>query len=216
MRSKKEIKNLMEILEREYPEARCSLDHENPLELLVATILSAQCTDERVNQVTKGLFKKYRRAEDYARAPLAELEEDVRPTGFYKNKAKSLQKLGQALVDNHDGRVPRSLEEMVKLPGVGRKTANVVLATAFGLPGVTVDTHVGRLAQRLGLTPNTDPVKIEFDIMAQVPKEKWDRFSLQLIAHGRRTCAARKPKCPACPLLDLCPHGKAGQAGTTP
>ena len=208
MRNKKDVNKIMAALDKLYPEVQCSLDHRNPLELLVAVILSAQCTDERVNIVTRDLFKKYKNADDYARVPLPELEEDVRSTGFFRNKAKSIKGLGQALLERHQGQVPRTLEEMVKLPGVGRKTANVVLATAFGIPGITVDTHVGRLSQRLGLTENKDPVKIEFDLMEQIPKAKWDRFSLQLIAHGRHICQSRKPKCPDCPLLKICPHGR--------
>ena len=208
MRSKADIKKIINILDQTYPEVRCSLDHDDPLQLLVATILSAQCTDERVNIVTKDLFKKYRTAEDYGQAPLEELEEDIRSTGFFRNKAKSIKGLGQALAERHQGNVPPSLEKMVKLPGVGRKTANVVLATAFGIPGITVDTHVGRLSQRLGLTENKDPVKAEFDLMEQIPKDRWDRFSLQLIAHGRQVCSSRKPDCLSCPLLKLCPTGK--------
>jgi endonuclease III len=197
----------MRLLDEHYPDAQCSLKHSNPLELLVATILSAQSTDVRVNIVTRDLFKKYKNAHDYAAASLSELEQDIHSTGFFRNKAKSIKALGQTLLDRHDGQVPRTLDEMVKLPGVGRKTANVVLATAFGIPGITVDTHVGRLSQRLGLTDNKDPVKIEFDLMDQIPGKKWDRFSLQLIAHGRKICLARKPGCPSCPLHTLCPFG---------
>ena len=208
MRKKSEIKKILEVLDQEYPRAACSLDHSNPLELLVATILSAQCTDERVNQVTPDLFKKYRLAEDYAETPLAELEEDIRPTGFFRNKAKSIKGLGRALADRHQGRVPADLEELVRLPGVGRKTANVVLGTAFSVPGIVVDTHVSRIAGRLGLTEKKDPVKIEFDLMEQIPEASWVKFSHQLIAHGRKTCTARKPKCPTCPLLKLCPFGQ--------
>jgi endonuclease-3 len=207
MRTKTDVKKILDILDRSYPDVKCSLDHANPLELLAATILSAQCTDERVNIVTKNLFQKYKSAKDYAKVSLEELEQDVRPTGFYKNKAKSLKNLGQALVEKHGGRVPKTMEEMVELPGVGRKTANVVLATAFGIPGLTVDTHVKRVAGRLGFTDKEDPVKIEFELMDQIPKEKWDKFSLQLINHGRKICQARKPKCPECPLLKLCPFG---------
>lgn len=212
MRSKADIRKIMDILDKDYPDVKCSLDHQNPLELLVATILSAQCTDERVNLVTKDLFEKYRTSDDYAGATQEQLEEDIRSTGFFRNKAKSIKALGQALSDRHGGQVPASLEEMVKLPGVGRKTANVVLATAFGIPGITVDTHVNRLSNRLGLTEKKDPVKIEFDLMAQIPKKKWDRFCLQLISHGRKVCAARKPKCNQCRLFKLCPYGQENQA----
>jgi endonuclease-3 len=209
MRSKADVKKILAILKKTYPEARCSLDHHTPLELLVATILSAQCTDEQVNQVTPALFKKYPTASHYAQAEPAALEEDVRPTGFFRNKARSIKALGQALEAEHGGRVPASLEALVKLPGVGRKTANVVLGTAFGLPGVVVDTHVARISQRLALTENQDPVKIEFDLMKQLPKETWVSFSHQMIAHGRTLCKARKPDCPRCPLLALCPFGQA-------
>jgi endonuclease-3 len=202
------VKKIMAALDSLYPQVSCSLNHGNPLELLVATILSAQCTDERVNQVTGTLFEKYRRVEDFAEATLEELEEDIRSTGFFRNKAKAIKGLAQRLVADHGGQVPASLEELVELPGVGRKTANVVLATAFGIPGITVDTHVGRISQRLGLTENKNPVKIEFDLMEQIPREKWDRFSLQFIALGRNICMARKPECPRCPLLKLCPFGQ--------
>ena len=207
MRSAAEVKKIMAVLDGLYPSVSCSLNHVNPLELLVATILSAQCTDERVNQVTEPLFKKYRGVEDFAGAPLEELEDDIRSTGFFRNKAKAIKGLAGRLLEKHGGVVPASLEELVELPGVGRKTANVVLATAFGIPGITVDTHVGRLSQRLGLTENKDPVKVEFDLMEQIPRKKWDRFSLQLISLGRDICRARKPDCPRCPLLDLCPYG---------
>ncbi len=174
----------------------------------MATVLSAQCTDERVNQVTKNLFKKYQAAADYANGPLSELEEDIRPTGFFRNKAKSLKNCGAALVEKYEGEVPNSLEELVKLPGIGRKTANVILGTAFNTPGIVVDTHVGRITQRIGLTRQRDPVKIEFDLMDLIPQEKWTVFSHQLIQHGRKICNARKPKCSECPLLEHCDHGQ--------
>ena len=212
MRTKSDVKKIMAVLDKEYPDVKCSLDHKNPLQLLVATILSAQCTDERVNIVTKALFKKYKKSSDYAEANLKELEEDVRSTGFFRNKAKNIKELNRVLTAKYKGQVPKTQKEMVELPGVGRKTANVVLATAYGIPGITVDTHVGRLSQRLGLTENKDPVKIEFDLMEQIPKEQWDRFSLQLIAHGRAVCQSRKPQCPLCPLLKLCPFGNENSA----
>ena len=161
-----------------------------------------------MNIVTRDLFEKYVRARDYAKASLEELEEDIRSTGFFRNKAKSIKGLGQALVEKHGERVPDKLEELVKLPGVGRKTANVVLGTAFNIPGITVDTHAGRIARRLELTENKDPVKVEYDLMEQIPKNKWTRFSHQVIAHGRKICSARKPKCLECPLLTLCPFGR--------
>ncbi|MGC2434918.1 MAG: endonuclease III, partial [Desulfobaccales bacterium] len=190
---------ILKLLDEHYPQVHVTLDFRNPLELLVATILSAQCTDERVNRVTPALFARYASAADYGRAPLEELERDIYQTGFYHNKAKSLKALGQALAEHHRGQVPASLEELVKLPGIGRKTANVVLGNAFGIPGIVVDTHCGRVSQRLGLTGAKDPVKIEFDLMDLVPKERWTRFSLQLIWHGRAICTARDPKCPRCP-----------------
>ena len=192
-------------LKSEYPQVRTALNFSNPLELLIATILSAQCTDERVNQVTLRLFNKYRVAQDYAKADLAELEEDIRSTGFYHNKARNIKACCRTLVEKHGGQVPKSQEDMVKLEGVGRKTANVVLGSAYGIPGITVDTHVKRLAQRLGLTSHSDPVKIEFDLMGLIPQEEWSDFSLRLIAHGRRVCVARKPKHLQCCLADICP-----------
>jgi endonuclease-3 len=204
----KDMDAILDRLDENYPEAKISLDFSNPLELLVATVLSAQCTDERVNQVTKKLFKKYQTAADYADSPLEELEEDIRPTGFFRNKAKSLKNCGAALVEQHQAEVPDSLEELVKLPGIGRKTANVVLGNAFNTPGVVVDTHVGRISQRLGLTQQRDPVKIEFDLMERIPQEKWTLFSHQLIQHGRSVCKARKPQCTECPLLKHCDFGQ--------
>jgi endonuclease III len=199
---------ILQLLDEHYPRVHVTLDFRNPLELLVATILSAQCTDERVNRVTPAIFAKYPSAADYARAPLEELERDIYQTGFYHNKARSLKGLGQALVEQHRGQVPASLEELVKLPGIGRKTGNVVLGNAFGIPGIVVDTHCGRVSQRLGLTRAKDPVKIEFDLMPLVPKERWTRFSLQLIWHGRAICTARDPQCPRCPLLPYCDYGR--------
>jgi len=208
VRKKTEVKKILAVLDQEYPEAECTLDFKNSLELLMATILAAQCTDERVNKVTVDLFQKYRTAKDYASCEKSELEEDIRSTGFFRNKAKSIQALGQALTDQYKGQVPASLEELIKLPGVGRKTANVVLGTAFGIPAMVVDTHVSRVAARLGLTDEKDAVKIEFDLVKQIPEEKWVVFSHQVIAHGRSVCKARKPDCPNCPLLKLCPFGK--------
>ena len=201
-----------EILERlklEYPDSRCALDHRNPLELLVATILSAQCTDKRVNMVTPELFERYPTAADYADAELSELEELIRSTGFFRNKAKSLKGLGQALVDEHDGEVPARMDALVKLPGTGRKTANVVLGNAFGIDeGVVVDTHVGRISRLLGLTGETDPVKVERDLMELVPRSHWTLWSHLLIDHGRAVCVARRPDCGNCVLADLCPSAE--------
>ena len=193
-------------LKAEYPEARTELDWSNPLELLVATILSAQTTDVQVNRGTESLFAKYRKAEDYADADPDVLEEDIRPTGFYRNKARSLQGMAGALVEEHGGEVPRTMAELVALPGVGRKTANVVLGNAFGVnEGIVVDTHVRRVSNRLGLTDNRDPIKIEQDLIKVVPDEDRTIFSHLLIFHGRRTCKARKPDCPNCVLNDICP-----------
>jgi endonuclease-3 len=193
-------------LRSEYPDARTELVWRTPLDLLVATILSAQCTDVRVNKVTPGLFERYRTAEDYAGVQQETLEEEIRSTGFYRNKAKSIQGMSRGLLENHDGHVPRSLEELVKLPGVGRKTANVVLGDAFGAPeGVVVDTHAKRLSRRLGFTEQDDPEKVERDLIQSVPEEDWAAFSHLLIFHGRNVCKARKPDCPACVLNDICP-----------
>lgn len=196
-------------LKAEFPDARTELDWKNPLELLVATMLSAQTTDVQVNKVTENLFAKYRTAEDYAHADPTDLEEDIRPTGFYRNKARSLQGMASALVEEHGGEVPNTMQELVALPGVGRKTANVVLGNAFGVDeGIVVDTHVRRVSGRLGLTENKDPVKIERDLMKVVPEGDWTVFSHLLILHGRRTCKARKPDCPNCILNDICPSAQ--------
>jgi endonuclease-3 len=189
-----------------YPDAHCELVYSNPLELLVATILSAQCTDKRVNLVTKDLFKRCRTAEDYASIPQEELEAIVRSTGFYRNKAKNLRAMGAALVARHGGEVPSTLEALAALPGAGRKTANVVLGNAFSKnEGVVVDTHVGRLSQRLGLTSFQDPIRIEQDLIKLFPRDSWTDLSHWLIFHGRRRCPARKPDCPHCELQDICP-----------
>jgi endonuclease-3 len=196
-------------LKAEFPDARTELDWKNPLELLVATMLSAQTTDVQVNRVTQTLFAKYRTAEDYAHADPTELEEEIRPTGFYRNKARSLLNMADALVEEHGGEVPNTMQELVALPGVGRKTANVVLGNAFGVDeGIVVDTHVRRVSGRLGLTENKDPVKIEQDLMKVLPVEDWTVFSHLLILHGRRTCKARKPDCPNCVLNDICPSAR--------
>ncbi|MCX8156070.1 MAG: endonuclease III [Verrucomicrobiae bacterium] len=200
------VARLCAALRATYPDAHCELNYTNPLELLIATILSAQCTDARVNQVTAILFQKYRCAADYARAPQAELEKDIQSTGFYRNKAKSIQAACRALVERHGGEVPRTMEELTALAGVGRKTANVVLGNAFGLnEGIVVDTHVSRLAARLQLTPEKDPEKIERELMELVPRAEWTRFSHWLIWHGRRRCSARKPDCAHCEIRAHCP-----------
>ncbi len=200
------ISEVISRLKDEYPDARTELNWENSLELLVATMLSAQTTDIRVNMVTEKLFEKYRTAADYAGADPAELEADIRPTGFYRNKARSLQGMARALLDEHGGEVPRTMAGLVSLPGVGRKTANVVLGNAFGVDeGVVVDTHVRRVSGRLGLTAEKDPEKIEQDLLGVVPEGERTLFSHLLIFHGRRVCKARKPDCPGCVLSDICP-----------
>jgi len=209
----KRVKEIITLLSKDIPDSTIALKFSNPFELLIATILSAQCTDIKVNQVTEHLFKKYRSAKDYAGAALTEIEEDIRPTGFYRNKAKSIQKCCQELVARFGGEVPKTLDELVTLPGVGRKTANVVLGNAFNIPGIVVDTHVQRLTQRIGLTKNEDPVKIEFDLMEIVPREEWTHFSNLLVWHGRRTCIARKPLCPACAIRKLCDYGSKTTKG---
>ncbi len=193
------------ILREIFPEVKTQLFHQNPFQLLVATILSAQCTDKQVNQVTPILFKHLKSPTDFAAASQKSIEKWIRPTGFFHNKAKNIKNCAKVLLDRHDGQVPQTLEELVKLPGVGRKTANVVLGAAFGIPGVVVDTHVGRISNRLGLTENKNPVKIEFDLMQLIPRRDWNDFCLRLIFFGRSTCTARKPKCPQCPLVKLCP-----------
>jgi endonuclease-3 len=205
--NQKRVKEIIKLLSKEIPDSTIALRFSNPFELLIATILSAQCTDTKVNQVTQDLFKKYRSAKDYAGANLTELEENIRPTGFYHNKAKSIQKCCQELLAQFRGDVPKTLDELVTLPGVGRKTANVVLGNAFATPGIVVDTHVHRVSQRIGLTKNDDPVKIEFDLMEIVPKEEWTHFSNLLVWHGRRTCVARKPLCTTCAIRKVCDFG---------
>jgi len=201
------LKKIMAGLAKAYPDAHCELDHTNPLELLIATILSAQCTDKRVNVVTAELFRKYRTAADYAQAPLPELEQAIKTTGFYHNKAKSIKACCQSLVEQHGGKVPRTMEALVELGGVGRKTANVVLGNAFNQNvGIVVDTHVARLAHRLGLTWQTDAVKIEAELMELVPQDRWTLFAHWLIWHGRRRCYARNPDCPNCEIKAACPR----------
>jgi len=197
---------IIRALKKTYPQATCALNHASPFELLIATILSAQCTDERVNIVTANLFRKYRKPEDYLTVSREELERDINSVTFFRNKAKSIQEASRLLIEKHNGQIPQTLEELVELPGVGRKTANVVLGTAFGIPtGVVVDTHVSRVSQRLGLTENTQPEKIEADLIELLPKKEWIDFSHRLIWHGRRVCQARKPMCENCSLEKFCP-----------
>jgi endonuclease-3 len=208
--AKQRIGPIIDNLKKQYPNAKCALHHRNPLELLIATILSAQCTDTRVNIVTKDLFTRYRTAEDYANADPEEFALEIKSTGFFRNKTKSILGMARALVDNHDGMVPASMDELVEMPGVGRKTANVVLGNAFDAnEGVVVDTHVKRIANRLQLTNHADPEKIERDLVRLVPQPEWTLFSHLLIFHGRQICLARKPKCEICPVNTLCPTSSA-------
>jgi endonuclease-3 len=213
-------KAVADLLEAEYPEAECELDHRNPFELLAATILSAQCTDARVNMVTPMLFARYPDAVALAAANPTDVEEIVRSTGFYQAKTKNLIGMAHALVERFDGDVPTGLDDLVTLPGVGRKTGNVVRSVAFGLPGLAVDTHVGRLSRRLGLTTEEDPVKVELELNSHLPADAWGRFGLRLILHGRRVCDAKKPACDRCILEHLCPstlvprRGRGGSART--
>ena len=200
---------ILQLLKEEFPDARCSLDYENPLQLLIATILSAQCTDARVNVVTEDLFKTYKSAADFADAPIGELEGAIRSTGFYRKNAISIKGCFEALREKYDGGVPDTMEELTRLAGVGRKTANVLLGNAFGKEeGVVVDTHVGRITKLLKLTNQGNPVKVEQDLVKIVPRDDWTLFSHLLIRHGRKTCVARRPDCQACRLAELCPSGK--------
>ena len=198
-------KKIYQKLKKKYPNAKCALNYKNPIELLVATILSAQCTDERVNKVTPTLFQKYKTVKEYASAKPLEFQKMIHSTGFYQNKTKSILGAAKAIVKDHQGKVPNRLEDLVKLPGIGRKTANVILGNVFGVPGITVDTHVLRLSYRMGLTTHSDPVKVEFDLMKLIPQNNWTHFSHVMIHHGRRICQARKPACSTCPIELLCP-----------
>ena len=210
MGKKKDNKNIgkiIAVLKKDYPDAGTALHFSTPLELLVAAVLSAQCTDERVNSVTRDLFKKYRSAETYAAVELSELEEDIRPTGFFRNKAKAIKGFSTILAEKFEGEVPNRLDDLVSLPGIGRKTANLVLGEAFGIPGIVVDTHVLRLSKRIGLTEKSDPVKVELDLMEIVPERHWTLFSNLLIHHGRSVCKARKPKHEACHIVEICEEG---------
>ena len=209
MTTRERVAQLLKVLPQVYPGAHCELDFHNPLQLLVATILSAQCTDKRVNMVTPALFKKYRTAKDYADAPQGEFENAIKSTGFYRNKTKSIRAAMRAIAEEHGGKVPDTMEKLRELPGVGRKTANVVLGNAFEKnEGIVVDTHVIRLSQRLGLTKQKDAEKIERDLMKLIPRQRWTDWSHWLIWHGRRRCYARKPDCSQCKIFRLCPSGK--------
>jgi endonuclease-3 len=206
MELRKRTDKIRKILRTIYPDVKTPLRHRTPFQLLVATILSAQCTDKQVNRVTKVLFADLKTPADFAGVQLKTLEKYIHSTGFYHNKAKNIKNCSRVILEAHNGRVPQTLEELVKLPGVGRKTANVVLGAAFDTPGMVVDTHVARISKRLGLTRNKDAVKIEFDLMKIVPEKAWNDFSLQLIFFGRETCTARKPRCYGCPTAKLCPY----------
>jgi endonuclease-3 len=206
--AKRRVMKFFPILRKTYPEAKVSLDYMSPLELMIATILAAQCTDLRVNIVTKDLFKKYRKVEDWIRVPAEELEQDIRSTGFFRNKAANIQKACKTLIEKFAGRVPQTMDELLMLAGVGRKTANVILGNCFGVQGIICDTHMIRLSRRLGLSQNSNPTKLEFDLMEIVPKEKfggWTLFSHCIVFHGRDCCNARKPDCPNCPIAKYCP-----------
>ncbi|MEC4684127.1 MAG: endonuclease III [Nitrospirota bacterium] len=206
-----DAKKILKLLLRKYPDPGIALNFTNPLELLVATILSAQCTDKRVNEVTKTLFKKYKSARDYATADIEVFEQEIKPTGFYKNKARQVINCCRALVEKHNGKVPDSLEALTELPGVGRKTANVVLGCAFGKQAIAVDTHVLRVSNRLGLVHSDNPERVEEELMKQIPKDKWTRFTLAMILHGRETCGAKKPGCGECILFDECEWEEKGK-----
>ena len=198
----------MKVFNEIYNDAKCTLNFKDPLQLLVATQLAAQCTDARVNIVTETLFKKYKNARDFANADLKELEQDLKPTGLYRNKAKNIKEACRIIIDKFNGQVPDNLEDLLTLPGVGRKTANLVLGDIYGIPGIVVDTHAKRLSNRIGLSSSNDPVKVEYDLMAVVPKENWSTFCHQLVYHGRAVCTARKPKCDKCGIIEYCDFGK--------
>jgi endonuclease III len=209
--TRKNARAIYRILTKTYPEVRCELDFKNPLQLLVAVVLSAQCTDKRVNAITPALFKKYKSAKDYAKAPLPEIEQFIYSAGFYHAKARHLKGLGRKIVEEFGGEVPATIEELVTLPGVGRKTANVVLGHAFGIPGITVDTHFGRLSRRFEWSSSVDPVKVEREVGLLIPEKEWTNLSQRMIWHGRRICHSRKPACGACPLAKICPSVGIGE-----
>lgn len=210
--TRKRASAIYRVLTKTYPDVRCELDFENPLQLLIATVLSAQCTDKRVNAVTPRLFKKYKNVRAYAKAPLAEIEEIIYPLGFYHAKARHIKGLATTIIEEFDGEVPGTLEELITLPGVGRKTANVVLGHAFDIPGITVDTHFGRLSRRFQWSASMDPVKVEFEVGELIPQPEWTNLSQRMIWHGRRVCHSRKPACGACTLAKLCPSVGIGES----
>lgn len=211
MDKKQRVVEIIKIFDMIYQDAECSLKHRDPLQLLISTQLAAQCTDARVNIVTETLYKKYRNVYDFANADLNELEQDIKPTGFYHNKARNIINCCRMIISEFDGKVPENMDDLLRLPGVGRKTANLVLGDAFGIPGIVVDTHAIRLSNRIGLTKNRDPEKIEYDLMKVVPKESWSKFCHQLVYHGRAICNARKPKCEICPIREYCDYGSDRQ-----
>lgn len=208
MTKKEKISKIIDALEKTYPEAACSLDYKDPLQLMVATQLAAQCTDARVNIVTKDLFEKYKTVHDFAAADLEELEQDIKSTGFYHNKAKNIIAACKMIISDFGGEVPSNMESLLKLPGVGRKTANLLLNDCFGIPGIVVDTHAKRLSNRIGLTKNQDPEKIEYDLMKLIPQDKWGSFCHRLVCHGRAVCNARKPLCEECGIKEYCDFPK--------
>lgn len=211
---KDQARAIYRILTRRYPNVRCELDFQTPFQLLVATVLSAQCTDKRVNSVTPTLFEKFPNPETMASARLRSIESIIRPTGFFRAKARNIKELSRRIVDEFDGEVPETLDELVRSPGVGRKTANVVLGHTFGIPGITVDTHFGRLSRRFGWTKEMDPLKVEFEVADLLPRKEWTNLSQRMIWHGRRICHSRRPACGACPMRDLCPSFGIGEIDT--
>lgn len=208
MNKKQKVEEIIKVFDETYSDATCTLDYKDPLQLLISTILAAQCTDARVNIVAKTLFNKYKNAQDFADADLKELEQDIKPTGFYHNKAKNIKETCRMIVDKYNGRVPDNMDDLLTLPGVGRKTANLVLGDVFGIPGIVVDTHAKRLSNRIGLSINSDPKKIEFDLMEIVPEENWSKLCHQLVYHGRAVCNARKPQCEKCSIINYCDYGR--------
>ena len=208
MDNKQKAREIIKVFDKLYNDAECTLKYSDPLQLLIATQLAAQCTDERVNIVTETLFKKYKNVYDFANADIAELEQDIRSTGFYRNKARNIINCCKMIINDFGGKVPNTMEDLLKLPGVGRKTANLVLGDIFGIPGIVVDTHAKRLSQRIGFTKNDDPEKIEYDLMKIIPRENWSKFCHQLVYHGRAVCNARKPKCDECLIRPYCDYGR--------
>lgn len=208
MNKKQQVIEIIKVFDEIYPAAECSLEHSDPLQLLISTQLAAQCTDARVNIVTKTLYKKYKNVYDFANADINELEQEIKSTGFYHNKARNIINCCRMIISEFGDEVPKNMEDLLRLPGVGRKTANLVLGDAFGIPGIVIDTHAKRLSNRIGLTKNHDPEKIEYDLMKVVPKKSWSMFCHQLVYHGRAVCIARRPKCEICPIKEFCNYGR--------